>query len=80
MALGLVSLVGGLSFCVPVVIGPIAWALGSYDLREMREERMDPSGEGMTRAGQVCGIISTVLLLLAGVIIGLMILSEELRF
>jgi hypothetical protein len=65
LALGLVALAGGVSFCAPALIGPVAWALGSWDLREIREGRMDPEGEGMTRAGQVCGIVSTVLLILA---------------
>jgi len=64
LALGLVALVGGFSFCVPVVIGPLAWIFGSIDLREMREGRMDPAGEGMTRSGQICGIIATLLMLL----------------
>jgi hypothetical protein len=64
LALGLISLVGGLSICLPVLVGPVAWAMGSYDLREMREGRMDPSGESMTRTGQVLGIIATVLLIL----------------
>ena len=66
LALGLVSLVGGMSMCgLPAVVGPFAWVMGSNDLREIREGRMDPSGEGMTRAGQVCGIVGTVILVLA---------------
>jgi hypothetical protein len=64
MALGLVALVGGMSFCAPALIGPVAWALGSWDLREIRAGRMDPEGEGMTRAGQVCGIVASLILLL----------------
>jgi uncharacterized protein YbaR (Trm112 family) len=69
MALGLVALVGGFAMCVPVIVGPIAWILGTIDLRAMREGRMDPSGEGMTRNGQICGIISTLLLLLGGLFV-----------
>jgi hypothetical protein len=64
MALGLVALVGGFAFCAPVIIGPIAWIMGSIDLRAMREGHMDPSGEGMTRSGQICGMIATIFLLL----------------
>src|ERR1043166_5060884 len=55
MALGLVALVGGFSFCAPALLGPVAWVMGSWDLREMRDGRMDPEGEGLTRAGQICG-------------------------
>jgi hypothetical protein len=66
MALGLIALVGGMSFCmVPAVVGPIAWIMGSYDLRAIQDGRMDPEGESMTRAGRVCGIVATVLLVLA---------------
>jgi hypothetical protein len=69
MALGLVALVGGMSLCgVPAVLGPVAWALGSWDLREIREGRMDPEGASMTQTGQVCGIVATVLLILGSVV------------
>jgi hypothetical protein len=65
LTLGLVALVGGMSFCgLPLVIGPIAWLLGAWDLRAMRDGQMDPDGESMTRTGQVCGIIATVLLVI----------------
>ncbi len=64
LTLGLISLVGGMSIVVPVILGPVAWALGTYDLREMREGRMDPTGESMTRTGQILGIIATLFLIL----------------
>jgi hypothetical protein len=67
MILGLVGLVGGMTMYIPLLLGPVAWILGSYDLREIREGRMDPTGEGMTRAGQVCGIVATGFLALCGV-------------
>jgi hypothetical protein len=75
LALGLVSLVGGFAFCVPVVLGPIAWILGSIDLRAMRDGHLDPAGEGMTRSGQICGIISTLLLLLGVVFVIMMVVA-----
>jgi hypothetical protein len=70
LALGLVALVGGMSFWLPLVIGPVAWILGMWDLREMREGRMDPDGQGMTQAGMVCGIVATVFLVLVASGIG----------
>jgi hypothetical protein len=76
MALGLIALVGGMSFCLPALIGPIAWILGSWDLRSIRDGHMDPAGESITRAGQVCGIIATVLLILGASFFCLMFLSE----
>jgi hypothetical protein len=75
MAMGLVALVGGMSFCLPAVVGPVAWAMGTWDLREIREGRMDPDGEGMTRAGQVCGIIASVLMIMGALVFALLFLS-----
>ena len=45
-------------------IAPLSWLLGTWDLRAMRDGHMDPAGESMTRTGQVCGIVATVLLML----------------
>jgi hypothetical protein len=65
LALGLVALVGGMSFFgLPFLLGPVAWTLGAWDLREMREGRMDPEGRGLTQAGVVCGAVATALLVL----------------
>jgi hypothetical protein len=61
LTLGILALVG-LIICVPaVVLGPIAWVMGSSDLGLIRAGRMDHTGEGMTAAGQTCGIIATAL-------------------
>jgi hypothetical protein len=35
--------------------------MGSADLREMAAGRMDRSGEGMTSAGKICGMISVIM-------------------
>ena len=32
--------------------------MGSEDLRQMGDGTMDRSGEGLTRAGQICGFIA----------------------
>jgi len=66
LALGIVGLVS----CV--ICGIIAWVMGAKDLKEMAAGRMDRSGEGMTRAGMICGIIS-VILDLAVIAFGLMV-------
>ena len=49
--------------CCGLIFGPIAWSQASSDLRAMREGRMDPSGEGITRAAQIVGAIGTILTL-----------------
>jgi uncharacterized protein YbaR (Trm112 family) len=77
LALGLVALVGGMLFCLlPTVLGPLAWMLGNWDLRAMHDGHMDSSGESMTRTGQVCGIVATVLLILGGLYVCLAFLAD----
>jgi hypothetical protein len=58
LVLGIMSLVA----CGP--LGIPAWIMGSRDLAEMKSGRMDPSGQGSTQAGYICGIIGTVIFLL----------------
>ena len=53
----------GLLLCQ--VLGIVAWVMGSSDLKEMNAGTMDPSGRGMTQAGKILGIISTVLMILS---------------
>jgi predicted Zn finger-like uncharacterized protein len=62
-------------FCFGIILGPIAWILGTNDLREMRAGRMDPAGEGLTQAGRICGIIVTVLTVLVCTVYGFMMVA-----
>jgi hypothetical protein len=53
---------GILSFFIfTPVLGPMAWIMGSNDLKEIRAGRMDPEGESSTATGRVCGMISTII-------------------
>ncbi len=52
----------GLVVCAPC--GIAAWVMGNTDLREMEAGFMDPSGRSNTKAGQICGIIATILFIL----------------
>ncbi len=61
LALGIVGLV--MMPCLTIVCGPMAWVMGSTDLAEIRAGRMDRAGEGLTQAGRILGIISTVLMI-----------------
>jgi predicted Zn finger-like uncharacterized protein len=61
--------IGILSFFVfPFVLGPLAWIMGNSDLADMRAGRMDPEGEGPTNAGRTCGMIATILGVIAIVV------------
>jgi len=41
--------------------------MGNTDLKEMAAGTMDPTGQGMTNAGKICGIIGTVLTILGAI-------------
>jgi hypothetical protein len=60
----LILVLGILSICIScfgLILGPIAWIMGAKDLKAIRAGRMDPMGEGTTKAGYVCGIVGTCL-------------------
>jgi len=62
------------------IFGLIAWIMGSTDLREMRLGRMDPSGQGLTQAGQIIGMIHALLVVVVLVIaFGLLLVSVAVR-
>ncbi|MSU77650.1 MAG: hypothetical protein EXS16_06090 [Gemmataceae bacterium] len=57
----MILIFGLMSLILPafsVIFGLMAWIMGGSDLREMREGRMDPNGEGMTQAGRIMGMVS----------------------
>jgi hypothetical protein len=56
MVLGILSL-----FVAPVILGPMAWIMGRNDLKEMDAGRMDRAGRDNTKAGVICGMVSTLL-------------------
>lgn len=65
---------------VGIVLGILAWVMGSADLAKMRRGVMDSEGKSNTQAGWVCGIIgtfmNTVLLLTCGTVIGLAVWAD----
>jgi hypothetical protein len=62
---GVVILVLGIVGIVCCFIcGIVAWVMGNSDLRQMAEGKIDPSGQGLTQAGKICGIVSVVLAIL----------------
>lgn len=56
----------GLLCCL--IFGILAWVMGQADLKEMAEGRMDPSGEGLTKAGKILGMVGCALAALGLVI------------
>lgn len=53
----------GLVVCAPC--GIAAWIMGKQTLTDMDRGQMDPRDRGMANAGMICGIIATVLMVLA---------------
>lgn len=66
LVFGILSLV----ICAPM--GIAAWVMGNNDLAAMRRGEMDPSGEGTTQAGRICGMIGTIIMIVGCLGYGLM--------
>ena len=58
---GVVLALGIIGIVLCFITGIIAWVMGKNDLAEMAQGLRDPEGEGMTRAGMICGIIGVIL-------------------
>jgi len=71
---GLILALGILGLVCCFICGIVAWVMGSNDLREMAAGRMDPSGQGLTQAGKICGMIS-VIIQIVGFVLWLLIMS-----
>ncbi|MHC4160338.1 MAG: DUF4190 domain-containing protein [Planctomycetota bacterium] len=69
----LILILGILGIVCCFICGIVAWVMGNGDLKEMAAGRMDPAGEGMTKAGKICGIVG-IALQLVGIIIQLIIM------
>jgi len=48
-----------------VIFAILAWVMGSSDLKAMAEGKMYPSGEGLTKAGKILGIIGCAFAILS---------------
>jgi hypothetical protein len=64
----LILVLGILGIVCCFICGIIAWVMGSGDLREMAAGRMDPSGQGITQAGKICGMVGVILWIIGLVI------------
>ena len=70
---------GILGLVVCFIFGIVAWVMGNSDLAAMQRGEMDPSGEGMVKAGKICGMIAALLNLISvGLVFFLVILGGAL--
>ncbi len=52
----LILVLGILGIVCCFICGIVAWVMGNKDLKQMAAGTMDRSGEGLTKAGKICGI------------------------
>lgn len=57
----MILVLGILGLVLCVICGIIAWVMANADLRAMQAGQMDRAGEGLTKAGKICGMISVIL-------------------
>jgi hypothetical protein len=57
----MILIFGILGIICCVIFAILAWVMGGNDLKAMAAGQMDPSGEGLTKAGKILGIIGCVL-------------------
>ncbi|WP_310961141.1 DUF4190 domain-containing protein [Nocardioides terrisoli] len=66
LGLGIGGLVGSLVLCgLPLLLCPFAWAIGQRARKDIQRSGGQLDGDGMALAGMICGIVGTVLLVLA---------------
>ena len=65
----LILVLGILSLIICGLLGIPAWIMGNNDLKEMDAGTLDPSGRSATNAGRICGMIATILLIIAAVVV-----------
>jgi hypothetical protein len=77
---GLVLVLGLLGLFSCPLFSFIAWIMGSHDLKEMRAGRMDRSGESLTMAGMILGMILSLLCIVAALaLMSIMIIAVAIR-
>lgn len=65
---GAVLTLGILSLALCAIMGPIAWSMGSEELRRIDSGLTPPESRGTAQAGRICGIVGTSFLILGGLL------------
>lgn len=60
----MILVLGILGIAMCPFLGPFAWMMGKGDLEKINAGEMDPEGQGTTKAGYICGIVATILLII----------------
>ncbi len=62
LVLGLISMVGTFTCLLPMLLGPYAWVVGRRVVRAIDAEPQRWGGRPQASAGQVMGVVTTVML------------------
>jgi hypothetical protein len=73
LIVGIIAVAGTFMCGLPVLASPVAWVLGAQARNEIRRAPQHWGGESKATAGMVLGIIGTVLLVLAIIVITLIV-------
>lgn len=73
LIVGIIAVAGTFLCGLPILASPVAWVLGAQARREIRSAPHQWGGESKATAGMVLGIIGSVLLALALLVIALII-------
>ena len=71
---GMILAFGIIGILCCIIFAILAWVMGSGDLKEMAAGRMDRSGEGLTKAGKIIGMIVTILQIV-GIVIWIILVA-----
>lgn len=69
----LILVLGILGLVLCPICGIVAWVMGNGDIKKMEGGEMDPSGLSQTKAGKICGIIATILMIVGIVVYGIIV-------
>lgn len=71
---GMILAFGIVGFVCCIIFAILAWVMGGSDLKEMAAGRMDRTGEGLTKAGKIIGMIACILAII-GIVIQIILLA-----
>ena len=74
---GVILTFGILSLVLCSVFGPIAWAMGNEELRRIESGQAPEDGRSNAVTGRVCGIVSSALLMLGGMLMLLLLATSH---
>jgi len=70
-----ILVLGILSLVVCGILGPFAWSMGNKALKEIDASGVVYANRGQVQAGRICGIVSSVLIILSIVLIILLLMA-----